>query len=273
MNEPVILKPSRGWVALNLKDLWQYRELVFFLTWRDVLVRYKQTVLGAAWAVLQPLINMVVLTVIFGNLAGMSSEGFPRPVFTFSALLPWGLFSKAMSDAGRSMLASRAMITKVYFPRLIVPLSKVLGGLVDFVIAFAVLLAMMAYYGIAPTAAVWTLPLFLLLAIVTALGIGLWLSALNVMYRDIGYILPFLTQLWLLVTPVAYSATEVPARWQLVYALNPMAGVVEGFRWALLGTRQPESLPLAVSSGIAVLLFVTGLYYFRRMERVFADMV
>jgi len=273
MTQPVVLKPSRGWVALNLKDLWQYRELVFFLTWRDVLVRYKQTVLGAAWAVLQPLINMVVLTVIFGNLAGMSSEGFPRPVFTFSALLPWGLFAKALSDAGRSMLASRTMITKVYFPRLIVPLSKVLGGLVDFAIAFVVLLGMMWFYGIAPTTAIWTLPLFLLLAIVTALGIGLWLSALNVMYRDIGYILPFLTQLWLLITPVAYSATEVPEKWRLVYALNPMAGVVEGFRWALLGTRQPEMMPLLVSAGIAVLLLVTGLFYFRRMERTFADMV
>ncbi|GAB4525695.1 MAG: ABC transporter permease [Anaerolineales bacterium] len=273
MNQPVILKPSRGWVALNLKDLWRYRELVFFLTWRDVLVRYKQTVLGATWAVLQPLINMVVLTVIFGNLAGMSSEGFPRPVFTFSALLPWGLFATALGDAGRSMMASRTMITKVYFPRLIVPLSKVLGGLVDFVIAFVVLLGMMWYYGIAPTDAIWTLPLFLLLTMATALGIGLWLSALNVMYRDIGYILPFLTQLWLLITPVAYSATEVPEKWRVVYALNPMAGVVEGFRWALLGTRQPETLPLLVSSGIAVLLLVSGLFYFRRMERTFADMV
>ncbi len=273
MNEPILLKPSRGWVSLNLKDLWRYRELVFFLTWRDVLVRYKQTVLGAAWAILQPLINMVVLSVIFGNLANMSSEGFPRPIFTFSALLPWGLFATALSDAGRSMMANRAMITKIYFPRLILPLSKVLGGLVDFAIAFVVLLGMMLYYGIVPQTAIWTLPLFLLLAIFTALGIGLWLSALNVMYRDIGYILPFLTQLWLLITPVAYSASEVPEKWRLVYALNPMAGVVEGFRWALLGTQQPEMTPLLVSSGISILLLISGLFYFRRMERTFADMV
>ena len=275
MNQPTILKPSRGWVALNLRDLWQYRELVFFLTWRDVLVRYKQTVLGAAWAILQPLINMVVLTVIFGNLAGMSSEGFPRPVFTFSALLPWGLFSKAMSDTGRSMVSNRNMITKIYFPRLVIPLSTVLSGLVDFFIAFLILIGMMVYYKIQLTPAIWYLPLFLLLTLITALGVGLWFSALNVLYRDIGYMLPFLTEMWKYLTPVAYSAGYITGTWKLIYALNPMAGVVQGFRWALLGVELDSSAPatMGISVAVALVVFVTGLFYFRRMERTFADMV
>jgi lipopolysaccharide transport system permease protein len=271
--DTVLLQPSRGWTALNLGDLWFYRELVYFLTWRDVKVRYKQTVLGAAWAVLQPLINMVVLSVIFGNLARLSTEGYPRQVFTFTALLPWGLFAKALTDAGRSMLANRNMITKIYFPRLIIPLSSVLGGLVDFAIAFVVLLGMMLYYGVTPGPAAWTLPLFLLLAVVTALGVGLWLSALNVLYRDVGYLLPFLTQIWMLVTPVAYSSTEIPEQWRLLYALNPMAGVVEGFRWALLGTATAPGPLVLVSAGIALLVLVSGLVYFRHMERSFADMI
>jgi lipopolysaccharide transport system permease protein len=271
--EVIILRPTRGWAALNLRDLWRFRELAFFLTWRDVIVRYKQTVLGAGWAILQPLINMIVLSVIFGNFAKMPTEGIPRPVFTFAALLPWGLFSKALSDAGRSMLSNRNMITKVYFPRLIIPLSSVLGGVVDFAIQFVILLGMMLYYQIYPTPAVWTLPLFLLLALVTALGFGLWISSLNVMYRDVNYVLPFLTQLWLLVTPVAYSARVVPEQWQFLYALNPMVGVVEGFRWALLGAETPPGPNLMISSVIAVLVLVTGMFYFRRMERTFADMV
>ena len=271
--EVLILRPSRGWSALNLRDLWKYRELIYFLTWRDIKVRYKQTILGASWAVIQPLVNMVVLTIIFGRLANMSTEGIPRPIFTFTALLPWGLFSKALSDAGRSMLSNRSMITKIYFPRLIIPLSSVMGGLVDFAIQFGVLLGMMVYYRFAPTLNIWTLPFFLLLSLITALGFGLWLSALNVLYRDVGYILPFLTQLWLLLTPVAYSASEVPAKWQLIYALNPMAGVVEGFRWALLGTATAPGPILIVSTTISVLLLISGLYYFRRMERTFADMV
>jgi len=271
--EVIVLKPSRGWISLNLRDLWLYRELVYFLTWRDIKVRYKQTVLGAAWAIIQPLINMIVLSFIFGNLAKMSTDNIPRPIFTFTALLPWGLFSKALSDAGRSMLAHRGMITKVYFPRLIIPLASVMGGVVDFIIQLLILLGMMLYYHITPTVAVWTLPLFLLLTLSTALGIGLWLSALNVLYRDIGYILPFLTQIWLLITPVAYSVKEVPGHWQLIYALNPMVGVVEGFRWALLGTQNAPGPILAVSVGISLFLLITGMYYFRRMERTFADMV
>lgn len=269
----VLLRPSRGWSPLNLHELWVFRELIYFLTWRDIKVRYKQTVLGAAWAILQPLINMVVLSFIFGNLAKLSTDNIPRPIFTFTALLPWGLFSKALADAGRSMLANRSMITKVYFPRLIIPLSSVLGGLVDFVIQFAILLGMMFYYRITPTKAVWSLPFFVLLSLATAFGFGLWLSALNVLYRDVGYILPFLTQIWMLVTPVAYSAKVVPAEYQFLFALNPMVGVVEGFRWALLGARPPDSLTLAVSIVISVVVLISGMYYFRRMERTFADMV
>ena len=271
--EVIILRPSRGWASLNLKDLRVFRELIYFLTWRDIKVRYKQTVLGAAWAILQPLLNMLVLTVIFGNLAKMSTGGIPRPIFTFAALLPWGLFSKALTDAGRSMLTNRSMITKIYFPRLIIPLSSVLGGIVDFLIQLVILLLMMVYYKVMPTAAVWTLPLFLLLAIVTALGFGLWLSALNVLYRDVNYILPFLTQIWLLVTPVAYSASEIPQRWQMIYALNPMVGVVEGFRWALLGTQAIPWNVLTISTVISLILLVSGAFYFRRMERTFADMI
>lgn len=272
-SETIVLRPSRGWIPLNLHELWVFRELIYFLTWRDIKVRYKQTVLGAAWAILQPLINMVVLTFIFGNLAKLSTDNIPRPIFTFTALLPWGLFSKALADAGRSMLANRSMITKVYFPRLIIPLSSVLGGLVDFVIQFVILLGMMLYYRITPTSAGWSLPFFVLLSLTTAFGFGLWLSALNVLYRDVGYILPFLTQIWMLVTPVAYSAKVVPAEYQFLYALNPMVGVVEGFRWALLGARPPDALTLAVSTVITMIALISGIVYFRRMERTFADMV
>ena len=273
VEQVVLLKPSKGWIALNLKDLWLYRELIYFLTWRDVIVRYKQTVLGAAWAIIQPVINMLVLSFIFGNLGRLSTEGFPRPIFTFAALLPWGLFSKALSDTGRSMLSNRNMITKVYFPRMIIPLSSILGGLVDFSIQFLVLIGMMIYYKFMPTSAVWTLPLFLFLALATALGVGLWLSALNVLYRDINYILPFLTQFWLLLTPVGYSVGEIAPKWQVVYALNPMVGVVQGFRWALLGTDPPSWISLAISVVISLGLLVSGMFYFRRMERTFADMV
>ena len=269
----VLLKPSKGWIALNLKDLWLYRELIYFLTWRDVIVRYKQTVLGAAWAIIQPVINMLVLSFIFGNLGKLSTEGYPRPIFTFAALLPWGLFSKALSDTGRSMLSNRNMITKVYFPRMIIPLSSILGGLVDFSIQFLVLVGMMIYFKFSPTPAVWTLPLFLVLALATALGVGLWLSALNVLYRDINYILPFLTQFWLLLTPVGYSIGEISSEWQLLYSLNPMVGVVQGFRWAILGTDPPSWISLGISIGISLILLVSGMFYFRRMERTFADMV
>jgi lipopolysaccharide transport system permease protein len=277
--EILVLRPSRGWSTLNLPDLWRYRELIYFLIWRDVKVRYKQTVLGASWAIIQPFVTMVVFTVLFGNLAKMPSDGIPYPLFSYTGLLPWGLFTKAISDAGRSMIANRSMITKVYFPRLSIPLASVLSGLVDFALAFVVLIGMILYYNYSPnqdyqvviTPAILTLPLFLLLALITSLGVGLWLSALNVLYRDVNYIIPFLTQFWLFITPIAYSASMIPEQWQLLYALNPMAGVVEGFRWALLGAGSAPSSMIAVSASIAVILMISGLYYFRRMERTFAD--
>lgn len=273
--ETIILRPTRGWASLNLDDLWRYRELIFFLTWRDVKVRYKQTVLGIAWAVIRPLVSMVVYALIFGQLANLDSEGVPYTIFTYVALLPWQLFAKAMSDSGRSLVSNRNMITKIYFPRLVIPLSTVLSGLVDFFIAFLVLAGMMVYYRIPLTAAVWTLPLFILLTLVTALGVGLWFSALNVLYRDVGYMLPFITETWKYLTPVAYSAGYITGTWKLVYALNPMAGVVQGFRWALLGVKPDPSAPttMGISVAVALLVFVTGLFYFRRMERTFADMV
>ena len=272
-DEVIIVRPSRGWLDLNLREVWRYRELIYFLTWRDIKVRYKQTFLGASWAVLQPFLTMVVFTLFFGRLAKIPSDNVPYPIFSYAALLPWQLFSKALNDAGRSLVANRNMITKVYFPRLAIPIASLLGGVVDFTIAFLVLLAMMAYYGIAPTAHVWTLLLFLLLALVTALGVGLWLSALNVLYRDVGYTLPFLTQAWMFITPIAYSSTLVPAKWRLLYALNPMAGVVNGFRWALLDTPTGPDASLWVSVAVSLVLLVSGLFFFRRMERQFADRV
>jgi lipopolysaccharide transport system permease protein len=273
------LRPTHGLAALNLRDLWVYRELVLFLTWRDILVRYKQTVLGAAWAVIQPVVQMVVFTLIFSNAAGFSSEGVPYPIFNFTALLPWGLFSKAMNDAGRSLVTNRNMITKIYFPRLTIPVASVLSGLVDFGIGFIVYILIILYYNFAPsstytykiTPAILTLPLFILLALVATLGVSLWLSAMNVIYRDVGHILPFLTQIWFFLTPIVYSASAVSTKWQVLYALNPLTSVVEGFRWSLLGI---SSLPWqvnAVSAGVGVILLITGLVYFRNMERTFAD--
>jgi len=268
-----ILKPSNGWAALNLRDLWLYRELIFFMTWRDLKVRYKQTLLGASWAILQPFLTMVVFSIFFGNLAKVPSDGVPYPIFSYTALIPWTLFSKALQDASRSLVSNSHMITKVYFPRMVLPLSSVLAGVVDFLLAFVVLLGMMFFYKIPPTVNIWVLPLFLLLALVTAVGVGLWLSALNVLFRDINYVLPFLTQFWMYLTPIAYPTSMIPSEWQLIYALNPMTGVVDGFRWALLGTGQPPGITMLISSIVAVVLLISGLFYFRRMERLFADMV
>ncbi|HOD43493.1 MAG TPA: ABC transporter permease [Anaerolineaceae bacterium] len=271
----IILRPSRGFSFLDFRELWIYRELVYFLTWRSLKVRYKQTILGAVWAVLEPFLTMVVFTIFFGNLAKVGSDNIPYPIWSYAGLLPWGLFSKALSDASRSLVANSHMITKIYFPRIILPLSSILAGLVDFAIAFVVLIGMMLFYKQFPTSAVWTLPLFLLLAMITALGVALWLSALNVKYRDVGYILPFLTQFWLFITPVVYPSSQIPEQWRLIYGLNPMTGVVEGFRWALLGINpQPTFFPmLAVSAAMAIVVLLTGILYFRRMERGFADMV
>jgi lipopolysaccharide transport system permease protein len=269
----LILKPSRGFLPLKLRDLWEYRELLYFLVWRDVKVRYKQTALGAAWAVLQPVMTMLVFSVFFGRLAKVPSDGIPYPVFAFTALLPWQLFAYALSESSNSLVTNQNLITKVYFPRLVIPISSVLAGLVDFAIAFVVLLILMLYYGIMPTDAIALLPLFVLLAIVTALAVGLWLSALNVKYRDVRYTIPFLTQFWLFATPVAYPSSLVPEKWRALYGLNPMAGVVEGFRWALLGKTTSPGPLLWMSVAAVILLLIGGLAYFRRMETTFADIV
>lgn len=269
-----VIRPENSWLALNLTDLWRYRELVYFMTWRDIIVRYKQTLLGAGWAILRPFLTMVVFSIFFGELAKVPSEGVPYPIFTYTALLPWELFATALSVASRSLVQNSHMITKVYFPRLILPLAAILAGVIDFLIAFFILIGMMIYYGITPTPAVWTLPLFLVLTLITSLGVGLWLSALNVLYRDVGYVTPFLTQFWLFITPIAYGASLVPEQWRFLYALNPMVGVVNGFRWALLGiqTAAPDR-QLVMSVVVSLVLLVSGLFYFRRMERLFADMV
>ena len=267
------IEPSKGWISLGLKDLRQYRELLFFLAWRDIKVRYKQTALGAAWAIIQPLFTMLVFTLFFGRLAKVPSDGIPYPLFSYTALLPWQLFAYALTESSNSVVANERLITKVYFPRLVVPLASILAGLVDFVIAFILLVGMMIWYGIKPSWAILTLPFFLVLAIATALGAGLWLSALNVQYRDIRYTLNFIVQFWLFASPVAYSSTLVPARWRPFYGLNPMAGVIEGFRWALLGKAQAPGGMLWVSVIVVALVLVGGLYYYRRMEKTFADVV
>jgi lipopolysaccharide transport system permease protein len=269
----IVIEPSTGWVSLKLRELWGYRELLYFLIWRDVKVRYKQTVLGGAWAVLQPFLTMVVFSIIFGRLAKVPSDGIAYPVFAFTALLPWQLFAHALNDSANSLVTNQQLITKVYFPRLVIPMAAVLAGLVDFTIGFVVLVGMMLYYGILPGFAILTLPLFLLLTIAVALAVGLWLSALNVQYRDVRHTIPFLTQFWLLITPIAYSSSLIPERWRSCYGLNPMAGAVEGFRWALLGSTGGGIPVIAVSIFVACVLLLGGLFYFRRMERTFSDVI
>lgn len=267
------IRPARSWEGIDFKELWDYRELIAFLAWRDVKVRYKRAYLGIAWAVLQPLMSMIVFTIIFGRVAGLPSEGVPYPLFTFAALVPWQLFSSAVSGASNSLVGSAQLLSKVYFPRLIVPLASVAATLMDFTISFAMLIALMAWYGRVPTSAIVFLPAFVLLGLVIAAGIGLWTSAMNVRYRDVQYLLPFFLQFLLLASPVAYSARVVPSgNLQVVYALNPLVGVIEGFRWALLGTDPPGTI-LFVSGGMAIVLLVTGLLVFRRMEATFADVV
>jgi len=268
-----VIAPASGWVPIRLRELWEYRELLYFLVWREVKIRYKQTALGVAWAVIQPLFTMVVFTLVFHKLAKMPSDGIAYPVFVYCALLPWQLFAFALGESSNSVVANQRLISKVYFPRLIMPMSAVCVGLVDFAVSFCVLLGLMAYYHVMPSSAFWTVPLWALLAVTTALGIGLWLSALNVKYRDIRYTLPFLTQILLFATPVAYPISTVPETWRWVYALNPMVGVVEGFRWALLGTSGWAGMSVLMSVGVVAVLLVSGLFYFRRMERTFADIV
>ena len=267
------IEPPRGWIPLNLRDLWEYRELLYFLAWRDIKVRYKQTVLGASWAILQPFFTMVVFSLFFGRLAGIPSEELPYPIFSYAALVPWQFFANGLTSSSSSLVASANLIQKVYFPRLVIPMAAVGSGIVDFALAFLVLLGMMAFYGIVPTVNVLWLPLLLLLALVTSLGAGLWLTAMNVQFRDVRYAVPFMVNAWMFATPIAYPSSLLDEPWRTVYGINPMAGVVEGFRWALLGTdTQPGSMIL-VSAVVAVCLLISGAYYFRRMEKSFADVV
>lgn len=268
------IQPTRGWAGVDLRELWRFRELLYFLVWRDVKVRYKQTLLGAGWAILKPLFSMVVFAVIFGKLAEIPTDGTPAPVFYFTALLPWILFQDGVAKASASLVTGRSLVTKVYFPRVVVPLASVLGGLVDFALSAVVLIGMLLFYRVPAGPALWNLPLFLLLGLATSLGVGLWLSALNVAYRDIAYVTPFVLQAWMYASPVAYSATLIPeGLGRLAYGLNPMAGVVQGFRWAVLGAGHPDSAMLWISVGTAALLLFSGVAYFRRVERSFADVI
>ena len=268
-----VIEPSRGWVSLRLRALWRSRELLYFLIWRDVKVRYKQTLLGAAWAILQPLLTMVVFSIFFGKLARMPSDGVPYPLFAYVALVPWTFFANGLTLSSNSLVANQTLLRKVFFPRLVIPVSAVASGLLDFAIAFVVLLGLAAKYGVTPTAHMVWIPLLVLLALVTALGVGLWFAALNVLYRDIQYVVPFLVQVWLYATPIVYPSSLVPERWRTLYAINPMVGVVEGFRWALLGTGTAPGPMMLVSTTAALATLIGGLFFFRRMEKSFSDMV
>lgn len=274
IDTPLIrIEPSKGWSRVKLRELFEYRELLYFLVWRDIKVRYKQTVLGAAWAIIQPLFTMIVFSVFFGRLAKIPSDGIPYPIFSFAALVPWTFFANGLNQGSNSLVSSANLLKKVYFPRLAIPISTVLSGIVDFVLAFIMLLGMMLYYGFVPTVNILWLPLLLLLSLMTSLGVSLWLSVMNVQFRDVRYTIPFLTQLWLFATPIAYPSSLLSEPWRTVYGLNPMVGVVEGFRWALLGTNTAPGPIVVVSALAALALLVSGALYFRRMERTFADVV
>jgi lipopolysaccharide transport system permease protein len=267
------IEPSSGWVALKLQELWEYRELLYFLTWRDIKVRYKQTALGAAWAIIQPFFTMVVFSLFFGKLAKIPSDGIPYPIFSYTALVPWTFFANGLAQSSNSLVGSANLIKKVYFPRLTIPIATIFSGVVDFLLAFVVLLGMMLFYDLRPTLHALWLPLFLLLALVTSLGVGLWFSAMNVQFRDVRYVVPFITQFWMFATPIAYPSSLLDAKWRVLYGLNPMVGVVDGFRWALLGKGAPPGPMIAVSALTALALLVSGAFYFRRMEKTFADVV
>lgn len=268
------IEPSTGWASLQLQKLWEYRELLFFLTWRDVKVRYKQTVLGAAWAIIQPFFTMIVFSLFFGRLAGIPSDGIPYPIFSYAALVPWAFFANALTQSSNSLVAGANMVKKVYFPRLVMPIATTLSGVVDFALAFVVLLGMMLVYGMVPTEHIVWLPLLLLLALISALGVGLWLSAMNVQFRDVRFTIPFLTQFWLFATPIAYPSSLIENPFlRALYGINPMVGVVEGFRWALLGVDTAPGPAIIISALVAVALLVSGMFYFRRMEKTFADLV
>ena len=271
---PVIrIEPSRGWISLRLDELWEYRELLYFLAWRDIKIRYKQTALGAAWAIIQPFFTMVIFSIFFGRLAGIPSDGVPYPIFSFAALVPWTFFANSLNQSSNSLVNSANLIQKVYFPRLAVPIASVFSGMVDFVLAFIVLLGMMLYYGMLPTINVVWLPAFCLLAFVTSLGVGLWLSAMNVRFRDVRYTVPFLVQFWMFATPIAYPSSLLSEPWRTLYGLNPMVGVIEGFRWGLLGTNTAPGGIIIISSLMAMAILVGGAFYFRRAEKSFADIV
>lgn len=269
----IVIEPRRSLLDLDLRAIWDFRELLYFLVWRDVKVRYKQTVIGVAWAILQPFLTMVIFTVVFANFAKIPSDGLPYPIFAYTALLPWSYFAQAISQSSTSLVGEANLIRKVYFPRLIIPISAATAPLVDFVAAFFVLLCMMVWYGIVPTWGLLVLPLFLLQALVIALAVGLWLSALNVKYRDVRYTIPFIVQFWLYASPVAYPVSLVPGDWRLLYSLNPMVGVIEGFRWALLGKGSPDFGVMAVSGLVVLGVLFAGLLFFKRTERTFADVV
>lgn len=271
-NNVFIIKPLHGWVPINLRELWAYRELLYFLVWRELKVRYKQTILGVAWAVIQPFMMMVVFTLFFGKFIKVPHQGIPYPLFTYAALLPWILFAEGLSRSTNSLIQGSQLITKVYFPRLIMPLSGIISPLVDFAFSFLIFIGMMFYFGFTPTAKILLLPVFLVLTLITALAVGLWLSAINVQYRDVHYIIPFLIQFWFFASPVVYSTASLPRSWHWIYGLNPMVGVIEGFRWALLGAEPPQSL-MIVSIIIILALLISGAFYFRRMEKIFADVV
>ena len=267
------IAPSQGWWELPFSELWDYRELLYFIVWRDIKIRYKQTAIGAAWAVLQPFLTMLVFSLFFGKLAHVPSEGMPYPIFYYSALLPWMYFAAALQNATNAIVENQRVITKVYFPRVALPLAAVLASLVDFGISFLMFVALMIYYGIHLTAAVIWFPAFLLLAVLTALGVGLWLSALNAIYRDVRYVMPFVIQFWMFASPVAYPSSLVPEKWRWLYGLNPMAGVIEGFRWSLAGHGSAPGGMMAVSAAVVVLILVGGLAYFQHMETTVADVV
>ncbi len=269
----ILIQPSKGLFHLDLADLWKYHELLYFLVWREVKVRYKQTVIGAAWAILQPVMAMVVFTIIFGKFAKIPSDGLPYPVFAYTALLPWNLFAQSLTRSGASLVENANLITKVYFPRLMIPLGAALAPIVDFFVSFLVLLGLMAWFGISPTWGILALPFFLVLTLITALSVNLWLSPLNVKYRDVGHTLPFLSQFWMYASPVVYPVSLVPERWQSLYSLNPMVGVIEGFRWALLGKQSPNFMAMAISTAVVFALLLGGIVYFKKAERTFADVV
>ncbi|MHB8117584.1 MAG: ABC transporter permease [Methanothrix sp.] len=267
-----IIRPLNGWIPIDFKELWAYRELIYTFASRDIKIRYKQTALGATWAIIQPLFAMVIFTIIFGGLAKIPSEGIPYPLFSYAALLPWTLFAEGITRSTSSMITNSNIMTKVYFPRLVMPISGILSPSVDFAVAFIILIGMILYYGFVPTINIVWLPVFILLALATSLGVGLWLSALNVQYRDFQYTVPFIIQIWLYSSPVVYASSLVPEKYRLIYGLNPMAGVIEGFRWALLGTEPPSSM-IFVSVLMVALILISGAYYFKRMEKTFADVV